>query len=299
MSERDRWSGIFVPVTTPFDEVTGDPAPVALREGVKRLLEAGVDGIVLFGSTGEGDLLDAAEKVRLTGLARDRVPASRALVCGAAAESTRGTIRLAERLADAGADAVLVHPPWYYGPFLSPDALRAHFEAVADASPVPVLLYHMPKYTRVTLEAGLVGELAQHPNVPALKDSSGDLKRLGAYIEACGAACRVLVGSGTLIYAALETGAAGAVVAVGNLAPEACVRIAERYAAGDTGGAGAAQELVAPLHREIVGGYGVPGVKAALDTLGLAGGRPRPPLRPLGAKARAEVARVLREAGMA
>lgn len=294
----DRFSGIFVPVTTPFDPVTGDVAPVALRDNIQRLLQASLDGVVLFGSTGEGDLLDEDEKVRLVGLVRDRVPSDCMLVAGAAAESTRATIRLVERLADEGVEAVLVHSPWYYGPFLSPAALRGHFEAVADASPVPVMLYHMPKYTRVTLDAGLIGELARHPNVSALKDSSGDLKRLGAYIDACGERCRVFVGNGTLIYAALEMGAAGAVLGVANLAPVACARLVECFNAGDTEEAGQAQEMLSPVHRGIVGGYGVPGVKAALDRLGLVGGAPRPPLQPLSEKDRRDVARVLQGAGL-
>lgn len=294
----DRLSGIFVPVTTPFDEVSGDPSPVALRDNVRRLVDAGVHGIVLFGSTGEGDLLEEDEKVRLTEMVRDLVPAPRALVGGTAAESTRATVRGVLRLADAGVDAVLVHPPWYYGPSLSADALRRHFEAVADASPVPVVLYHIPKYTHVTLDPGLIGELAQHPNVAGLKDSSGDLKRLGAYIEACGERGAVFVGSGRRIYAGIEMGAAGGVVAVGNLAPAECVRLIERFRQGDAGGAGRLQERIAPVHRKIVGGYGVPGVKAALDRLGFPGGPPRPPLQPLPDKDLREVARVLQDAGL-
>ena len=104
---------------------------------------------------------------------------------------------------------MLVHPPSYFGASLAPDALLAHYHAVADASPVPVLVYHIPKFTHVTLEPGLVGEIARHPNVAGLKDSSGDVKRFAAYSEVVPPGFSLLVGSGGLLYTALELGAAG------------------------------------------------------------------------------------------
>jgi 4-hydroxy-2-oxoglutarate aldolase len=295
---RDRLQGIFPPVTTNFDDVTGDIAPIRLRENLRRWVEEPIDGVVLFGSTGEGELLDEDEKVRLTALSREVVPPGFPLIAGASAESTRATQRLSRRLAGEGADVVLVHPPTYFGPYLVPAAMLDHFRAVADESPVPVLLYHIPKYTKVTLEAGFVAELMRHPNVAGLKDSSGDIKRFADFTTACEDGCRLFVGNGALLYTALELGAAGGILAVADIAPALCAELVREFRAGNTRNAGRLQGLLTPLHKEIVAPHGAVGVKAALDLLGWAGGAPRAPLRGLGDRERRQVARVMQEAGV-
>jgi 4-hydroxy-2-oxoglutarate aldolase len=295
---RDRLHGIFPPVTTNFDEVTGEIAPIRLRENLRRWVEQPIDGIVLFGSTGEGALLDEDEKVRLTAMSREVVPAGFPLIAGASAESTLATARLTRRLAAEGADVMLVHPPAYFGPYLSVAALLDHFRAVADASPVPVLLYHIPKYTKVTLEAGFVAELTRHPNVAGLKDSSGDIKRFADFTTACEKGCRLFVGNGALLYTALELGAAGGILGVADIAPALCAELVREFREGNTQKAGRIQSRLTPLHKEIVAAYGAVGVKAALDLLGWAGGAPRAPLRALGDKDRRQVARVMQETGI-
>lgn len=294
----DWLGGLFVPVTTPFDPVTGDVEPVHFRDNLRRWLQTPVDGYVLFGSTGEGALLDEDEMVRLAEYARDVIPTMRPMVAGAGAESTRAVSRLCKRFAEAGADAVLVHPPAYFGVSLGSGDLRDHYLAVADDSPVPVLVYHIPKFTHITLDAGLVGELSRHPNIAGVKDSSGDLKRFAAYAEACEGSCRLFVGSGALLYAALELGAAGGILALGLLAPEEYGALLGHYRNGQLAEAGRLQERLAPADRQIIGQYGARGVKAGLDLKGWTGGPPRPPLTPLREKDRATVARVMQEAGL-
>ncbi|CAN5619959.1 dihydrodipicolinate synthase family protein [soil metagenome] len=298
MDIRDRLQGIFPPVVTNFDAVTADIAPVPFRDNLRRWIETPIDGIVLFGSNGEGALLDEDEKVRLTSFARDVVPAGFVLIAGTSAESTRGAIRETKRLAAEGADVMLVHPPAYFGPYLPVAALLDHFRAIADASPVPVMLYHIPKYTKVTLEAGFVAELMRHPNVAGLKDSSGDIKRFADYTNACSTDCRLFVGNGALLYTALELGAAGGILGVANVAPALAAAVVRSFRAGDTQEAGRLQEKLTPLHREIVAAHGGAGCKAALDLMGWAGGSPRPPLRPLSERERQHVARVMQEAGL-
>jgi 4-hydroxy-2-oxoglutarate aldolase len=295
---RDRLYGIFPPVTTSFDAASGDTAPARMRENLQRYIEQPIDGIVLFGSTGEGALLDEDEKIRLTALSRTVVPPGFPLVAGAGAESTRATVRLAQRLAAEGADVMLVHPPAYFGPYLPVAALLDHFTAVADASPVPVLLYHIPKYTKVTLEAGFVAELMRHPNVAGLKDSSGDIRRLAGFTAVCGTGRRVFVGNGTLLYTALELGAAGGILAIADIAAPLCAELVRAFRAGNTESAGRIQERLTPLHREIVAAYGAAGIKAAMDLLGWSGGAPRAPVRGLGGKERQQVARALQAAGL-
>lgn len=299
MPEDHSWlTGLLVPVTTPFDPVTGDVEPVHFRENLRRWLQSPVDGVVIFGSTGEGALLDEDEMVRLTEYARDVVPSMRALVGGAAAESTRAVIRLCKRLAEAGVDAVLVPPPSYFGVSLSAGDLREHYTAVADASPVPVLIYHMPKFTHVTMDAGLIGELSRHPNVAGLKDSSGDLKRFADYTEACEDGCRLFVGNGSLLYAALEMGAAGGILAMGLLAADEYGEMLRHYREGRLAEAGRIQERLDEPNRRIVGAFGARGLKAGLDLKGWHGGPPRRPLTTLSEKDRQAVARVMQEAGL-
>jgi 4-hydroxy-2-oxoglutarate aldolase len=291
--------GVFAPATTPFDPVTGDADVVAMRANVRAWQGAPIAGVVLFGSTGEGLLLEDAERARLLDGVRGVLDPDRLLLAGTGAESTRSTIRLCRDAARQGADAVLVQPPSYYRPQMTPEALRDHYTAVADACPVPVLLYQVPpQYSGVELPAGLVGELAKHPNVAGIKDSSGDLRTLGALVEACGGCCAVLAGSGAVFYGALEVGAAGGVLAVSLLAAAEACAIHEHFSHGRLAQAGLMQERVAPLHRAVVGGLGVAGVKAGLDVLGLHGGSPRPPLKSLRAKEMEAVRHALDAAGV-
>jgi 4-hydroxy-2-oxoglutarate aldolase len=256
--------------------------------------------VVLFGSTGEGPLLDEDEKARLTAGVRGVVDGGRLLLAGTGAESTRATIRATRAVADEGADAVLVQPPAYYRPALTPEALRDHYAAVADASPVPVLLYQVPpRFSGMELPPGLVGELARHPNIHGIKDSSGDLKTLGALVDACrGQTCAVLAGSGAVFYAALETGAAGGILAVALLAPAECAALHRAFAEERMGDAGRLQEKLIPLHKAVVGELGIAGMKAALEMLGLHGGPVRPPLKPLRPKERERVRQVLADGGL-
>lgn len=293
----DRVQGLLVPLTTPFDPTSGDVAPVHLRDNARSLLAAGVDGLVAAGSTGEAALLDEAEYRQVVAWLRDVVPDDRWLVAGAGRESTRATIAACRAAADEGADAVLVRPPAYYGPVLSSAAIATHFRRVADQSPLPVLLYNFPKYTHVAIGEAIVTAIVDHENIWGVKDSSADLKSLAMYRDAA-PNWIVLVGSGALYYAALELGAAGAIVAVANYAASLTLMIGRRFHEGDKAGAGAAQEVVAPLHQEIVARRGVPGVKCAMDVVGLYGGPVRPPLAGADGPSRAAVTQLLREAGL-
>jgi dihydrodipicolinate synthase/N-acetylneuraminate lyase len=284
-----RLGGLLVPITTPFDARTGEVAPVALRGNARALLEAGIDGILAAGSTGEAALLSEPEYRQVVAWLRDVVPDDRWLLAGAGRESTRATIAACAAAAEEGADAVLVRAPAYYGPSLPPAALADHFRRVADDSPIPVLLYNIPKYTHLTLPDALFASLAEHENVLGAKDSSGDLKLFGAYRTAV-PRWALFVGSGSHYYAALELGAVGGILAVACYAAPIAVRVGERFAQGDRAGAGAAQEVLTPLNKEVVQKSGVPGVKAAMDAAGLAGGPVRAPLADLGEAERTRIA---------
>src|SRR2546428_851526 len=155
--------------------------------------------------------------------------------------------------------------------------------SVADASSVPVLVYNIPKYTHLTVEAGLLRQLAAHPNIVGVKDSAADAKNLAAYRDAV-PAWSVLVGSASLFYAALEMGCDGGVLAAACFAGRLCADLQAAYRAGDRARAGRLQERLTPLDKEIVGKLGPAGVKAAMDAVGLYGGA-RPGPAPPGAPA--------------
>jgi 4-hydroxy-2-oxoglutarate aldolase len=292
------FAGVFLPVTTPFDPVTGEIAPISMRENLRRWTQEPIDGIVLFGSTGEGALLDEEEKLKLMGFARDVLPGGMPLIAGTGADSTRSSIRQSKSLAEVGADAVLVHAPSYFGGSLSSGDLRDHYLRVADASPVPVILYNIPKYTKIAIEPGLVAELIRHPNIIGLKDSSGDIKKFAEFTNVCGKDCRLFIGSGSNFFTALELGASGGILGLAVLDPRGCATVFENFRSGNKGEAGKVQEQIAPVHNEIVKQFGARGVKVALDLLGYTGGPPRSPLSPLPEKDRALVTRVMQEAGL-
>jgi 4-hydroxy-2-oxoglutarate aldolase len=286
--------GTFIPVTTPFDPVTGDVDVVAFRANLRDWFEHPLRGLLIAGSTGESVYLDEGEISALVEAARDAVPEDRLMLVGTGAESTRHTIARSRAAADFGADAVLVSPPVYYKGAMTPEALARHYRAVADASPVPVIVYQVPlRLSTLEFPTGLVAELSRHPNIVGIKDSRGNLDLVGELVEQCADDFQVLVGAGSVLFGGLGVGAVGGVVAVGLLAPAEAAEISVAWFDGREADAGRAQERIAPVHTQIVGGMGVPGVKAALDILGHKGGAPRPPLSPVSDARREEIRGIL------
>ena len=291
--------GVMIPTTTPFDPVTGEVDLVALLDNVRGWAATGVRGMVIGGSTGEAVFLDEAERDACWDVVGGALPDGMLLVAGTGAESLRATLRLTRMAAERGADAVLVQPPAFYRGAMSDAVVRDHYLAVAEASPVPVIVYQVPtRFSTLDFPAGLVAELSTHGNIVGIKDSRGRLELVGELVAQCARGFQVLVGSGNLLYGALETGAVGGILGVANLAPRESALLHARYAAGDRAGAGALQERIGPLHNTIVGGMGVAGVKCGLDLLGYHGGAPRSPLRPLPDTRRDEVADALSRAGV-
>jgi 4-hydroxy-2-oxoglutarate aldolase len=286
-------SGIYAPITTPFTS-TGDVDISAASANCRALILAGIDGIVVAGSTGEAPLLDERERAALLAAVRTAAPDNQVMM-GIGAESTRQTIARAAAAASAGADAVLCVAPHYFGANATPDAaLRAHYHAVADASKLPVVLYSIPKYMHFALSASLVAELAQHPNIIGIKDSSGDMAILNGYLPAQSNTFTVITGNGAQFLNSLRANARAGILAVSIFAPALARAVFDNHAAGDA----AAQERLAPLAMEIVGRMGIPGVKTATDAVGLVGGPVRMPLVDLDAAAKARVATLLTGAGV-
>lgn len=299
MSPSERLQGVLVPVTTPFDPVTENIDLAALRTNLAWLGSTAISGVLIAGTTGEAVCLSRAERRAAAELAAQTLPDRCLLIVGTGAESTRGTLELCVDAGEAGADAVLVQPPSFYRRAMDASTLAAHYRAVAEASPVPVLIYQVPtSCSSVELTSGLIAELSTHPNILGLKDSRGDLPALGETLEGVSPGFRVFIGNGAKLHAALEMGAVGGILGVANLAPADSAAIHESFAAGRASEAGRIQERVAGLHNAIVGALGVPGVKAALDLLGRRGGIPRRPLRPLAQRDLERVREALESAGL-
>ena len=292
-------SGVFIPAVTPFQEGSGDIDIGAFEANLQSWSVHPIDGIVIAGTTGEAVLLDEDERLALVRAGREVLPSHVLLTVGTGLESTRATVRLSRRVAEEGAQAVLVQPPAYYKGAMTPEALREHYLAVAEASPIPVIIYQAPlRMSTLDFPTGLVAELSTHENIVGIKDSRGKLDLMGELVEQCQEGFQLLVGSGALLYPALEIGAVGGIVAVANMAPARSGELYQAFVAGRTSEAGRLQEQIAPVHNDIVAGMGVPGVKAALNLQGLAGGDPRPPVRPLPEKRLDEVKAVLERADL-
>ncbi len=288
-------SGVFIPAITPFQEESGEIDLEAFKSNLQHWSGHPIQGIVIAGTTGEAVLLEAGERLALVKAAKEVLPESILLTVGTGMESTRATARLSREVAEAGAQAVLVQPPAYYKGAMTPEALKAHYLAVADACPIPVIVYQAPlRMSTLDFPTGLVAELSNHENIVGIKDSRGNLDLMGEVVEQCKEGFQLLSGSGAHLYPALEVGAVGGIVAVANLAPGPSGELYQAWAAGRSSEAGRLQQQIGPIHNAIIAGMGIPGVKAAADLLGLAGGLPRPPIRPLDEKGREEVREILK-----
>lgn len=286
--------GVFGPVATPF-QGDGELDRAGFEKNIATHMRQGMRGVVVSGSTGEAALLDERERQQLVEWARPLVPRTGVLMAGVGAESTRTTLKYASNAARAGADAVLVVAPHYFGSAMTEAALRAHYRRIADESPLPVILYNIPKYMHFRLSNALVAELAGHENVIGIKDSSGEKDSLTGYLAAQSARFTVLTGNGQFWKTALQMGARGGILAVALFVAELTLAVLSAVQRNDA----AAEELqnrLSPLARTIVGELGVAGVKAALDLVGMQGGAPRLPLLPLSSADQQRVRDLLREA---
>ncbi len=269
--------GILLPITTPFtsDEEIDSKG---LQANLRFWNGSGIVGYVVLGSTGERVNLDERECQEVIETARAEVPRELSFIIGAGQESRRGTINEIKRAAAAGADAVLVITPHFYRAAITQEALVEHYLAVADSSPVPVLLYSMPDLTGVRIEPETAAQLSQHPNIIGIKDSSAEVAKLRETIRLSPADFAVLTGNGTVLSEALAAGARGGILAVACVATDMCLAIFRAVELRDLDRAAALQEGLTPLAKAVTTRFGIGGLKAALEMKGLAGGAVRAPL---------------------
>jgi 4-hydroxy-2-oxoglutarate aldolase len=273
-------TGVFAPIPTPFDE-TGAVDVQRLRNAFGRWVTTPLTGFVVLGSNGEAVFLTEEESERVIAAARESVPGGRPLIVGTGRESTAAAIRASKRAAELGADAVLVRTPAFFKNQMTTDAFVRHYTAVADASPVPVLLYNFTALTGVNLLPAAVARLATHPNIVGMKESGGDVAQIAELVSSTPDDFTVLAGTTTTFYAALCVGCRGGILALGCVVADACVELYEMVAAGRHAEARRLQERLVPLAKLLGPTYGVPGLKAALRLAGYDVGMPRPPLAPV------------------
>jgi 4-hydroxy-2-oxoglutarate aldolase len=273
-----RLHGILAPIPTTFDDA-GDVDRQGIEANVRQWSATSLAGLLALGSNGEAALLSEDEGDSVIAAVRAALPSGKVLLAGVGRESTRATARAAARAADLGADAVLVRTPSAFRPQMTADALVAHFTAVADASPVPVLLYNLPGATGLSLTLPMVVALARHPNIVGMKETSADLERLGQFAAVDQEGFTVLSGWAPVIYPALAAGAAGGILAVANVVPDLCAALFDHAAAGRHLEARQLQRELTPLAQLVTTGHGIAGLKFALDQVGFRGGPVRPPLQ--------------------
>ena len=277
-------AGIYTPVVTPFtpDNLLDERG---LKLNVERYMHSPLTGLVVLGSNGEAPQLDDSEADRAIAVVRAAMPGDRPLLAGTGRESTVATIAATKRAAALGADAVLVRTPSFYKGQMTTDAFVRHFTEVADRSPVPVLLYNVTIYTGVNLLPDAVAILSQHPNIVGMKETNSDMVQFAEHLTRTKAGFIVLAGAASTYYSALALGAHGAILAVAGVAPDLVVEIHQLALKGRYVEARQLQRRLVPLAKSVGTQWGVPGLKAALDLIGLAGGVPRPPLQAVNAAA--------------
>ncbi len=290
-------AGIFPPIPTPFT-VTGELDLGALASNFEKWNRYPLSGYVILGTNGEFPYLSEAEKLAYLEAARKHIPSGKLFMAGVGCESTHSTIALVKKVAAIGADVALLITPSYYKSKMNEAALTHYYQSVADASPLPVSIYNMPANTGVDMSADLVIKLSQHPNIIGVKDSSGNVAKLGGILRYARPGFQVLAGSAGFLYPALCLGAIGGVLALSNIAPQQCCDLLNFFHQGRHAEAKDLQLRLIAANDAVTVRFGVPGLKAAMEMVGFYGGPPRSPLLPLNNEQKDTLRDVLAEAAI-
>lgn len=284
-------SGVMPPITTPFQD--GKLASDKLKKNFQKWNKTGLSGYLVLGSNGEAVYLNEKEKIKAVEVSRKSIPKSKIMMVGTGMESTQETIYFTNQVAKMGVDCALVVTPSYFTGSMKPQILYDHFVAVAESSQIGILLYNVPQFTGINMEAELVAKLSQHPNIIGIKDSSGNIGQLSEMINLSQKGFAVFVGSAPVFFPALCVGAVGGILAVANVVPQECVRIQNLFDKGNMSEARALQGRLTPLAKAVTTKYGIGGLKVAMDLAGYFGGDPRPPLKRPGKEIQEELKRQL------
>lgn len=285
-------AGIYPPIPTPFD----DQERIAfdkLEANLERWASQPLAGVVMPGSNSEAAFLTQAERVEVWQVCAPILRAAdKRFIAGTGAETTAETLALTQRAAELGAVATLILPPYFYKSALTHDALVAHYQAVADASPIPILLYNVPAFTGVDFALATFLALAEHPQIVGVKDSSSNIVKM-AELLAQRPDFQVFAGTGSALLPFLSIGAVGGIMGLANVAAQELRDVVVAFEQNQRDLARQRQLALAGLNNAVTARFGVAGLKYAMDQSGLYGGPTRRPLLPLGPAARAEIDRLL------
>jgi 4-hydroxy-2-oxoglutarate aldolase len=270
-------SGVFAPITTPFvdDEVAFDQ----FKENIKKYSQTPLNGYLVLGSNGESKSLTEDEKLKLLEIVLQEKADHQLVMAGTGYESTRQTIAFSKKAQQLGADLVSLVTPSYFKKSLTDEALIGYYNQVAEALSIPVFAYNAPGFTGLTLSAGVIETISQHPNIGGMKDTSP--AGLAGYLEVCGDDFDVLAGSMNTLFIGLSLGASGGVISLANAFPEPCCALYEAFSGGDIAKARQVHSRLFRLNKAVSGASGVAGVKYAMELGGYHGGNPRLPLLPI------------------
>ncbi|MCL5257331.1 MAG: dihydrodipicolinate synthase family protein [Chloroflexi bacterium] len=289
--------GVYPPIATPFNS-DGELDLNSLKKNVAIWSSTALAGLVALGSNGEYVTLTEKEKLDVVATVAEHLPADKELIAGTGSESTRGTIALTRKMAELGAQAALVITPHYYRPRMDEKALANHYFSVADASPIPVLIYNMPAFTGIDLGAETLIKLSEHPNIAGMKDSTGNVVKMGEVIRFARPSFKSIAGSASFLYPALCVGATGVVAALANVVPNAVTELHQAFREGRHNEAKELQLRLIRPNAAVTSKFGVPGLKVAMDLKGFYGGPVRSPLLPLDEADREKLRSIFAEAGL-
>jgi 4-hydroxy-2-oxoglutarate aldolase len=286
-----RFKGIFTPLTTPFfrDRIHLGK----LEENIRSYNSLDLSGFLVLGSTGENVYLSDEESEEIVKTAKRAAAPGKIILAGTARESTKVTLEFTRRMAAAGADAALVRTPSYFKALMDGKALKKHYWTLADHSEIPIIIYHIPRNTGLSVSVDLIASLSSHPNITGIKDSSGNLAFLGEALPCLDSHFDYLLGAASVFLPGLIMGGSGGIITLSGIAPRLCLRLYELFLKKDWSKAVKLQRKLIPLNRAIIERFGIPAVKYALDKLGYYGGPCRPPLRSLHKPGRREMDSIL------
>ncbi len=292
---KEMLSGVFTPMVTPFknDEILYE----GLIENVRKMNQTKLRGYFVLGTNGEFNSLSVEERLSVLKAVVENASDDKVIMAGTATESTKETIDITREAAKIGASMVSLLMPHFFRKYLQDDELTDYITKVADASPVPVLLYNNPSVAAdILISPEVVRRVAEHPNVVGMKDSSkGNYK---SYLEAAkGKEFYLLAGSASFFLDLLIDGGIGGVLSLANVFPAECARLYTAFKDGNIGQAKTLNERLVGLNKRVSGFRGVAAVKGAMDLLNYTGGEPRHPLKPLTEEQKKALEANIRELG--
>ena len=288
--------GIIPPITSPFidDEVAFDK----LKNNIEKLNEMNLAGYVVLGSNGESVFLTREEKISIIACVREHAYPNKVVISGTGTDSIKETISLTNNAAGNGADYALIITPSFFKKDMDHSTFINYYLAVADSVKIPVIIYNVPKFTNVNIHPDTVAELSEHSNIVGIKNSSIDTELTSKFISATSDDFHTFVGTGSVLLQGLKDGAVGGILALANIAPAECISIQELFDLGKAEEAEVLQKKMVAVNQAITATFGVAGLKAAMDMIGLYGGNPRLPLNPLDDKSKLELKSILIEASL-